>query len=331
MRSSFLKEHSSLVGAVLLVVFILLFAFVCGGAMTSLYENGQARRRQDMASVNQAIWNSANGLVLQASILYEGFRDHLDPVLIAYSLNYRFGGTFKSLLYVHSLLIGVGAIPLYLMARRRDLGVAEALAIGMLYFLLPPMGQMIRTNYIRPDLLFFPVFTFMAYAVVFFKSRWLLVCAVPALCCKESRALIVMGLGAYLLAVERKVWMGLVYFIVGALWVPMVVYLFLLYVIDFVPKHLSRFKMVGLETLKGLYGLHWPVVLAAVGAADGAWRFYMRICFGEHSVGVLGQSGAQRTYCDGWAAHVTYYAGGKRLQRIAIAGAFIDAAGALRV
>ena len=120
-------------GILALALLILGFTVFYVGQMSFLFENGLSRSTVDMASINQAIWNTSQGRPLQATIRYEGFRNHLEPILVFYSLNYLLGGGIYSLFYLHSLLIALGAIPIYLIVIRRTRPPWEALCAALLY------------------------------------------------------------------------------------------------------------------------------------------------------------------------------------------------------
>jgi uncharacterized membrane protein len=106
-------------GPIAMAGLVLLFTIACGRWMIALHETGHAETRQDIASINQAVWNTSRGRLGRATILYEGVRDHLEPVLLVYALNYAAGGTVHTLLYLHALAIGLGALPFYPLPYRR--------------------------------------------------------------------------------------------------------------------------------------------------------------------------------------------------------------------
>lgn len=247
-----------------MLVGIVVFTAACAWRMNNLYESGHTRRRQDLGSINQAVWNSSRGHILHATILRVGTRDHLEPILIVYALNYLVGGTIRSLMVVHAFLIALGAVPLYLLARRRGLGVAETLLFPMAYFLLPPLHQMMKSAWLRPELLFFPALVLMAYAIVFSHRRCLIVSVVLALFCKEAGAFTVLGLGIYLMVFERRWRLGAALAILGALWVPMVSFVLLPAVSGMKVGHMSRIRPCGMDILRRLWGKRWPPIVAAL-------------------------------------------------------------------
>ena len=133
--------------------------------MIALHEAGHVETPQDIASINQAIWNTSRGRLGRATILYEGVRDHLEPVLLVYALNYTAGGTVHTLLYLHALAIGLGAVPFYALGRQRGRSATDAWLMAAGYLLLPPLHRLIEKDFLRTDLLLFPALALLAYAV----------------------------------------------------------------------------------------------------------------------------------------------------------------------
>ena len=263
----------SVKGFLALAILILSFTVFFGRQMSFRFENGLSRSTVDMASINQAIWNTSQGRPFQATILYEGFRNHLEPILAFYSLNYLLGGGLYSLFYLHSLLIALGAIPIYLMVIRRTRPPWEALCAAILYLTLPPLHDAVRDSYLRPDLIFFPVLSLMVYAVLTSNLRCLIVSVILALFCKETGAVTVAGLGLYYLSIKRQYKLGTALLVLGIAWIPMTLFVFLPWAMGNPTHHLARFRSLSLilSTALGLVELIWPPLLFAVALFLG-WR-----------------------------------------------------------
>jgi Predicted membrane protein (DUF2079) len=253
-------------GPIVMAGLVLLFTIACGRWMIALHGTGHAETRQDIASISQAIWNTSRGRLGRTTILYEGVRDHLEPVLLLYAVNYTAGGTVDTLLYLHALAIGLGAVPFYALGRRRGLSAVEAWFMATGYLLLPPLHRLVEKDYLRLDLLLFPVLAVLAYAVTVRRDRLALAAAVLALCVRESGALAVVGLGLHRLCVERRVRSGLALVVLGALWLPFVHYVWLPWLLGHPTQHDDhvRSPAVIADQLAALWGVRWPVgVLAA--------------------------------------------------------------------
>jgi len=248
-------------GPLALAGLLLVFTVACGGWMVAMHEAGHAETRQDIASVNQAVWNTSRGRFLQATILYEGVRDHLEPVLLLHALTYAAGGTIHTVLYLQAFLLSLGAIPFYALSRQRGGSAVEAGLLAASYLLLPPLHRLIEKDYFRTDQLLFPALALLAYAVTVRRHRLALGAALLALCMRESGALAVVGLGVYWLAMERRVRAGLGLVALGVLWIPMVSYVLLPALIGHPTPHADQVRAPGqlAEQLRAFWAVRWPV------------------------------------------------------------------------
>lgn len=257
---------AALAGPITMAGLLLLFTILCGRWMVALHDTGHTASPQDIASISQAVWNTSRGRLGRATILYEGVRDHLEPVLLVYAANYAVGGTVHTLLYLHALAIGLGAVPFYALGRQRGQTVLDAGLMAAGYLLLPPLHRVIERDYLRTDLLLFPALALLAYAVTVRRHRLALAAAALALCARESGALAVVGLGLHWLLVERRVRAGLVVVAVGALWMPLVNFVWLPWALGHSTQHADHVRSPALlaEQLAALWQVRWPV---GVGAA----------------------------------------------------------------
>jgi Predicted membrane protein (DUF2079) len=253
-------------GPLALAGLILVFTLACGRWMVALHENGHAETRQDVAALSQAIWNTARGRLVRQTVLYEGGRDHLEPVLLVYALNYTAGGSMHSLLYLHALVIGLGAVPFYALGRYRGRSAIEAWLMAAGYLALPPLHRLIEKDYLRTDVLLFPALALLAYAATARRDRLALLAAALALCARESGALAVMGLGIYWLWGERRAVAGWALVVLGAAWLPLVNYVWLPWFMGHATQHADRIRSpaaIG-EQLAAIWALRWPVGLLAL-------------------------------------------------------------------
>ena len=252
-------------GPIVMAGLVLLFTIACGRWMVALHEAGHVETHQDIASISQAVWNTSQGRLGRETILYEGVRDHLEPVLFVYALNYTVGGTVHTLLYLHALAIGLGAVPFYALGRRRGRSTMDAWLMAAGYLLLPPLHRLVEKDFLRTDLLLFPALALLAYAVTVRRDRLALLAAALALCVRESGALLVVGLGLHWLWVERRTRAGLALVAAGALWIPLVNFVWLPWVLGHPSQHADHFHPPAMiaDQLAAFWKVRWPVVMLA--------------------------------------------------------------------
>lgn len=153
----------------------------------------------DLAFYQQAIWNTSQGRFLQVSATdFSGSLLGTDVILI-YALMtpfYMVAPSPLTLLVVETVVVGAGAVPVYLLAKER-LGTAWAgLGLALVYLLLPVVenGNLYELRE-RPI-----AGAFLLWAFWFWYRRklgWFVVFAVLALCCRPENGLVLVMLGVY--------------------------------------------------------------------------------------------------------------------------------------
>jgi hypothetical protein len=134
------------------------------------------------------------------------------------------------------------------------------------YLLLPPLHRLIEKDYLRADLLLFPALALLAYAVTVRRDRLALAAAALALCVRESGALAVVGLGLHRLLIGRRVAAGLALIALGAVWLPLVNFVWLPWLLGHSTQHAERIQSPAMfpGPLIALWREGWfPLILAA--------------------------------------------------------------------
>jgi uncharacterized membrane protein len=112
----------------------------------------------DLAIKEQVIWNTLHGRFFASSVEVENvFADHFQPVMLALIPLYALFPSPKLLLWVQAIGLAAGAIPLYLLARRRLDDAWLALAVSTVYLLYPAIGFIDRFDF-HPEALAIPAF-----------------------------------------------------------------------------------------------------------------------------------------------------------------------------
>ena len=156
-------------------------------------------RALDMGNLDQAIWNTARGnwfhLTNQPGTVNR-LSLHVEPILVPISWLYWLYDGPPALLVLQAVVVALGALPLYALARRKQLSPWAALVLAAAY-LLHPSIQAANWLEFHPVTLV-PTFLMAAfYFLVAGRTGWYALFAVLAASCKEEIALLVFMLGLY--------------------------------------------------------------------------------------------------------------------------------------
>jgi uncharacterized membrane protein len=184
-----------------------------GAAFTALsllrhrsFETG----RFDLGNMVQAVWSTAHGHPLQVTNLHgeqtSRLAAHFDPLLAVFAPLWWIWPSPELLLAVQALLIALGALPVFWLARKHL--ASERAAIGFaLAYLLFPATEWLTLNEFHPVALACP---FLLFAIWYLDEDRLLpfaAFAVLASLTKEEIPLVVAGLGVWY-AFGRRRWLA---------------------------------------------------------------------------------------------------------------------------
>lgn len=173
---------------------ILLYVVIVGGLAIQRHQ-GFGSHAYDLGIYDQALWLISAGhppFVTVRGLHILG--DHFTPILYPLALLYRLGGGTESLLWIQTIALALGAVPLYRLGARLSQTPAIGLIAGGLYLLYPPLRGVNLFDFhpialAVPGLLFALDFAFERRAMPF-----LLACGWTALC-KQEAALVAGCLG----------------------------------------------------------------------------------------------------------------------------------------
>ncbi len=177
-------------------------------------------RALDMGNLNQAVWNTARGnwfhLTNQPGTVNR-LSLHVEPILIPISWLYWIYSGPPTLLVLQAVIVALGAIPTYALARHKSFGPWPALAFAAA-FLLNPSMQAANWLEFHPVTLA-PTFLIAAfYFLVTGRTGWFAVFAVLAASCKEEIALLVFMMGLYAAIALSRPRLGILTMILSAAW-----------------------------------------------------------------------------------------------------------------
>ena len=202
------------------VVLILAVLYVIILSLLSIYKHETyASSRFDLGNMDQAVWNSAHGRILEATDeqgeITSRLKNHADFLLLAFVPLYWITPSPYWLLIAQSAAVGLGAIPLYWLAKRflgRD-WPAALIAIAYLF----NYGLQAANLFDFHAQMMAGTFLLFAFHYMLEKRPFLFVLfAVLASLTKEEIVLLVAMMGLYALFVERRPRWGIPIFVTGA-------------------------------------------------------------------------------------------------------------------
>lgn len=151
----------------------------------------------DLGLYEQGLWLLSQGKAPFVTLMGRNlFGDHSSFILVALAPIYRLFPNAGTLFFVQSLVIGLGAVPIFLTARRRLASEAMAFVLAVCYLLHPAVGWTNLENF-HPDC-FLALFVGMAiYAALESKWRLYWVFVVLTLLVKEDVVLVVLPLAVW--------------------------------------------------------------------------------------------------------------------------------------
>lgn len=166
----------------------------------------------DLGIHDQVVYNILHHGVMRSTqhgpevINYIG--EHFSPILFLLAPLYAIRQEAGTLLVLQSLLLGIGAIPVYLLARLKTRSTAISLALSVTYLLYPALHGVNTFDFHQIA----PVTPLLLFALYFLEARRdvpFLVFLGLALLTKEEVALTVVAIGLYLFLVRRRYRLGL--------------------------------------------------------------------------------------------------------------------------
>jgi len=151
----------------------------------------------DLGIFMQYMWSTVQGeAVLYASILESPcFAWHFQPVLFLIVPLYGLFPHAETLLVLQSVVLALGALPVYWLARD-ELGARVGVVFAGLYLLYPALHGVNSFDF-HPVALAIPILLFCFYAFKTKRYGWGMALAVLAMMCKENVSLVIVFMGLY--------------------------------------------------------------------------------------------------------------------------------------
>ena len=177
--------------------------------------------RFDLGNMVQAVWSTAHGHPLQVTNLHGEqvlrFAAHFDPVLVLLAPAWWIWPSPSVLLVVQGAAMALGALPVFLLARRH-LGSARAgVAFGLVYLLYPATTWTVLNEF-HPVAFATPLLLAAIWALDEERLGWFAVFAVLAATTKEEIPLVIAALGVWFALAHGRRAAGTVVAAAGVAW-----------------------------------------------------------------------------------------------------------------
>jgi len=164
----------------------------------------------DLAVFAQVVWNTTQGRLFETSLVAEATNflgQHFSPILALFTPLYFLWPDARLLLVAQALIVALGAVPIYAYASRKLGGSPPALIVAAAYFLFPAT-QFVTLDEFHPISLAIPLLSLAGYALLTRRYRSALVIMAVSLLVKEEMAIVLAGMGLFVLLAHRRVRLG---------------------------------------------------------------------------------------------------------------------------
>ena len=215
LSSTFLHTNSHVI-MLLLITLITIFATSYGWLAITRHQRFNSTG-YDLAINEQIVWNTINGRFFASSPEVDNsFADHFRPFLIILTPFYAIAPSPLTLLVVQTIVLALGAVPLYYLARYKLSNSVVVWGVVTAYLLYPALGFIARFDF-HIEFFAIPAFIAAFYALERDQLKWVSFWLLIPLLCKESMGLTVAAFGLYILIFRRKYTFGMAWVLIGLL------------------------------------------------------------------------------------------------------------------
>jgi uncharacterized membrane protein len=206
----------------LALVWLLIGLYVlCFGTLSVLKHEAFQTYAADLGNMDQPIWNTLHGRFV-AETKNDGSQgprltDHFEPIFALVSLSFLFYDDVKAILILQTVVVALGALPVFWLARDELESEVAGLVFAAVYLLFPALQAANLTEFHAVPLAVSPLlFAFHYTKEKDWPKAWLF--AILAMSVKEEITLLVFMLGLYAFVVQREWLMGGLLALVSLAW-----------------------------------------------------------------------------------------------------------------
>ena len=179
-------------------------------ALSVLRHDAFETGRFDLGNMVQAVWSTAHGHLLQVTNLHgvqvSRLAAHVDPILVLFAPLWWIWPSPSLLLTAQAVVVALGALPLYWLARKYTGSERAALGFSLGY-LLYPATEWMTLNEFHPVALACPLLLFAIWYLDEDQLVPFAIFAVLAALTREEIPLVIAGLGIWY-AISRRRWLA---------------------------------------------------------------------------------------------------------------------------
>jgi uncharacterized membrane protein len=202
-------------------------AWIAGfAAMSVLRQKAFSTGRFDMGNMVQAVWSTAHGHPLRMTDLHgdqiSRLAAHVDPILVVFAPLWWVWPSPDLLLVAQALAVGLGALPVFWLARRHLRSQRAGLGFALAYLLYPATGWL-TLNEFHPVALGTPLLLFAFWFLDEDRLLPFALCAIAAAATKEEIPFVVAGFGIWYAYSRRRLFTGGLIAAAGLAWAAVAV------------------------------------------------------------------------------------------------------------
>ena len=191
-----------------------LILFVCSSVRYALFQSSA----DDLGIVDQAVYLISQGQSpISTLIHFHILGDHAAWILYPLSLLYKVYPDVHMLFVVQAVLLALGALPTWHLAREAGLKEAQATAIAVVYLLYPLVFNINLFDF-HLDAIAVPAILWAVLAARRGQTAWFCCAIALVMGCKAVFALTVAAMGFWLLVCEKRRLCGVIAIVTGVAW-----------------------------------------------------------------------------------------------------------------
>jgi uncharacterized membrane protein len=197
-------------------------AYAAGfAALSMLRHSAFFTGRFDLGNMVQAVWSTAHGHPLRMTNLHgeqiSRLAAHVDPILVLFAPLWWVWPSTDLLLLVQAVAVALGALPVFLLARKHLTSARAGVGFALAYLLYPATGWL-TLNEFHPVALATPLLLFAFWYLDEDRVLPFALFAIAASACKEEIALVVAGFGIWYAIAHRRWLAGAAIATLGGAW-----------------------------------------------------------------------------------------------------------------